>query len=58
MTQEEEAWVHQHLSSEELDIYQRGQVQFYERLLALWRVSQTACTPKTQATAPPGIWPP
>lgn len=46
MTQEEEVWVHKHLSPEELAVYQQGQVEFYERLLRLWNIPQERCTPK------------
>lgn len=46
MTQEEEVWVYKHLSPEDFDIYQQGQVRFYEKLLALWNISQEKCSPK------------
>lgn len=46
MTQEEEVWVHKHLSPEDLEVYQQGQVQFYEKLLTLWGIPQEKCTPK------------
>ena len=46
MTQEEELWVHKHLSPEDFDIYQQGQVQFYEQLLSLWHIPEEKCTPK------------
>lgn len=46
MTQEEQMWVHKHLDREDLDTYQKGQALFYEKLLALWGISQEKCTPK------------
>lgn len=46
MTQEEEVWVHKYLSPEDFDNYQRGQVRFYEQLLALWHIPVEKCTPK------------
>lgn len=35
MTQEEKMWVYKHLSPEEFDFYQHGQVRFYEQVLTL-----------------------
>lgn len=46
MTQEEELWVHRHLSAENFSLYQQGQARFYEQLLNIWHISQEKCTPK------------
>lgn len=46
MTQEEEMWVYKQLNPDEFDIYQQGQIRFYEQVLSLWHIPQEKCTPK------------
>ena len=45
MTQEEEVWLHRHLSREDFELFQSGQVLFYGQLLALWNIPEEKCAP-------------
>lgn len=46
MTQEEELWVYKHLSPEEFDAYQQGQIELYEQVLSIWHIPQEKCSSK------------
>lgn len=46
MTQEEEVWVRKRLSPENFETFQKGQEEFYERMLDLWRIPKEKCSPK------------